>query len=200
MFSYRHHTIAFVEVGHGLSQQHKVLTALYAAHVEYIFIWQVVTLSHFFFLIARYGVLKRIVAALVHHVYLIGIDVIELNDIALGTLAHRYDTVGLYAGFLELIVVDGAVYKRIAFGVAKEYQIVYGNYVLGTSAYPAYIERKLVAESVVYIESVFLYVGRYSPHPPQRAELTPYAFCRVCLFEGTLYRSQQLFFPFIGDV
>ena len=143
---------------------------------------------------------KRIVAALVHHIYLIGIDVIELNDIALGTLAHRYDTVGLYACFLELIVVYGAVYKRIAFGVAKEYQIVYGNDVLGTSAYPTYIERKLVAESVVDIESVFLYVGCYSPHPPQRAERTPNAFCRVCLSEGTLYRRKQLFFPLVGNV
>ena len=169
MLSYRHHTVAIVEVGHGLSQKHKVLTAFYAAHVEHVPIRQVVTLTHFFFLIARYGMLKRIVAALVHHVYLIGIDVIELNDIALCALAHRYDTVGLYACFLELIVVYGAVYKRIALWIAKEYQIVYGNYVLGTSAYPTYIERKLVAESVVDIESVFLYVGRYSPHPPQRA-------------------------------
>ena len=136
----------------GLYRQQQVLALLDGAYTQNKLIGQVVGLPHTCLGLGRYRLGKNRVAPLIHHINLVGRDAVELHDVALGTLAHRHNAVGLATSIPELVIIDDAIQPVIILRITQENQVMNGHHAAYSRAVNPH--GQLIAQAVVQLHPV----------------------------------------------
>ena len=153
---------------HDLQQ---VFPLLQRSDVEQVALRQPVSLHSTVDLLGRVPLGEHLVASLIDHLNLGGVDAEQPHDVALRALAHRYDPVGTPAGRPKFPGVDPPVHGLVAAGQDPEDQVVNGHHTADAPFREAV--RQFVAQSVEERHAVALQLRCHGEDPPERGETAP---------------------------